>query len=296
MKRNSIALLRGFVVLSLSSGLFAQITHAADSVILPAATKDVAKGGASVVTTTSFLDKMTVSYLGILEGPAIDHWNGFQPDPNVGDGSQSSPADMVNLLSARYKMTPDVSVGGTTKVTFDNLFISNKTVTLRDFFVSVKDNKLITAGAFGLSGDLRMGFPVAATAQANTLQMYLSSKQKASYAIPDSRFTLGLLAYGQFNFYQDALGQSDVSMFALPMVDFQITPTLSWGVGYEMDAKHTSGDRFFSINNAGTGLSTGPSWDITPAINFNPFLTFYPGNKLATDTTTIGAYLSWTIL
>ena len=56
------------------------------------------------------------------------------------------------------------------------------------------------------------------------------------------------------------------------------------------------GDPAFVLVSDGTDLQPGLSWDITPNLNFNPFLDLKTGGNVNLDSTSMVFTLSWKLI
>ena len=62
-----------------------------------------------------------------------------------------------------------------------------------------------------------------------------------------------------------------------------------------MNTSHVYGDEPFKFVMDPPDLEVGLSWDAGPRLNFNPYVTFYPGEP-AWKSTTVGMTLAWRLI
>ncbi len=295
--KKSRGVLFGFTILA----LVASSVNTAKAEATPASTAN------TQAVAPRLLDKVSVSYANVFIGPALtDSSSGLQPNVDTGLADPSAPLKLKNYLSTSYKLTDNTSASFT-------LYWINQArglgMTLNDPYFKVGNSKLLSLGNFNLTADVRLAVPVSQRSRDTGLLTYVMSKQVSSYEIPNSRFSLSLTTYAITNLYKDAINrnaQDDdgntvskpfkaFEFYAGTSVDYKILPTLSAGLFYEMAAHHPYGN-VDSMNNDGTDLEPNVSWDITPAINLNPYLDIKTGNRIALDTTQIGFLFSWKLL
>jgi hypothetical protein len=121
----------------------------------------------------------------------------------------------------------------------------------------------------------------------------LRASQSTSYS--RNRWTLGVSTYERVFLYtsQSSKAPAKFELFAGPFVQYQLGKTTALTLNYSMDTVHAAKADFLDWSAGETSdLSLGLSWDITPKVNFNPFLTIYPGGKITLDSTQVGFYLS----
>ncbi len=247
----------------------------------------------------SLMQKVTMSYLGLVYGPSVGNPNGFTPDEyGRFQDEKGAPANgkvnMENYLMIGYKATPTL----TPTLVIGSVYnmVAGQDLRMTDPYLKV-GGKLVDAGKFSLTQDIRGYIPVSTNSRNSGLITALASYQVMNYQLTE-KFSLSNAFYLRY-FLRDgsaAVGKRVGDAMVLPSLNYQISAPLSASLGYEADAMTNKGDGVTDWSRNGTYVYTGIAWDITPSINFNPFLQFMPGGKVNADSTTLNAYLSAKIL
>jgi hypothetical protein len=253
------------------------------------------------------IDKITASYLNVLYGPAIMSPRegmgrfraGYLPDTDSGANNTDSRVFTKNYLSLGYKLSDTLTVG---PVAYWAWYpVGAQDYQIRDPYIKLGNSKFLSRGNLKMTADLRLAAPVAQNSRNNGMITYLMSKQITSYSIPSTRLTAGLTTYALARFHGTGTKgvanekRNDIEAYAGPSLDYQVASNLTAGVLYEVSAAHTVGQGF-NFNNDGTNLEPNLNWDVTPNVNFNPWLDIAVGKRIAGDTTTFGAALTLKIL
>ncbi len=250
----------------------------------------------------SLMDKIKVSYVNLFTGAAIsDPLSSYQPNQDVGRGSKGDLLALTNWLGAKYKLTDDVAAGVVANFTLDP--VQSHTFTMKDPYVKLENGKLINSGNFNVYADLRLAPGVTSKSQSANRWLSVTSKQNTTYEVPNTRVTLGVLSILQANAFsgpaQTKAGdvtQKDFVVEAYPNISYKLGANISATLGYDMNASHTRDNGLLSFQSDGTDLEPGLDWDITPSINFSPFLSIKTGNRIAADTTTVAFWFTAKIL
>ncbi len=243
----------------------------------------------------SIKDVLDIKYVNRLDGAAVTNpLSSRVPDLNVGRGSETDLVNLENYLGVAYKAAPDVLLGAV--MNFALSPVQNHEFTMKDPYLKASHGKLINSGAFNVYADLRLGPGVSTKSRANNQMAFVMSKQNTTYDIPDTRLTVGAITLAKVNLFKGSLldGQKDLNLEAFPNVGYKILPNLSAVMGYDMNASHVRSSG--GLVSDGTSLQPGIDWDITPAINFNPYLDIKTGNRIAADTTTMGFWFTARLL
>lgn len=248
----------------------------------------------------SLFDKLLVSYENVLLGPPIEAPLSMNQSNKWGetDADDSDHIAMEHSLALGYKFskTSDIAI----VPSFKWEPVDQHTTTLYDPYVRLNDENFFSSGGYGLAAQLRVYIPASDESLANNLVTVIRIQQTSTYAISDSRFTLGVLTYLQTyvnsSFHSDE-GAPNTALFVYggPTVEYQLTPTVSLTALYELTASSLYDD-VMNFSNTGTAFQPGMSWNITPTFNFSPYVHITSGYRVAADTTTIGWTIAWKIM
>lgn len=303
----STVTLKGLTLCALASVLAAGMAQAAttSTTTKTAASATTAAPAASAsgsttltesVASSSILDKISVSYTAWLFGSSIsDPLSGTQTDINTGKKDLSSPLKVKNYLNPTYKLSESVTVGPVLYWTYE---ARNRGLTMKDPYIKITNGKIYSNGNLNVLADLRASKAVTDASDKAGLTGYFASKTNTTYTIPNSRFTLGFLTFVEYDLRNGkaAPTANRYTIEGQPTVEYKVRSNLSATLYYDLNGKNTINKGFFDVTDDGTGLGPGLSWDITPAVNFSPWLEIKTGNRVATDTTQIQAILSWKLL
>lgn len=248
----------------------------------------------------SLLDKFTVNYTNVFYGPSIAApLENEQPGVKTARGGGA--LDSKNYLSVGYKITDTVRIAPV--LYFRMHPTAPHEFRLRDPYLRLSNSKFFTSKNVNLSADIRYGAPLSDDSRLNTKQIgYLLSKQVLDITIPKSRVSFTVVTSAMLQLQPRTVGKVTgtpnllTELYVGPMVNYQILPNLQATLLYEAIAHSDRVGGFFEQRSAGTDLEPGLSWDITPKLNFSPFLDIKTGGRIAADTTSIGAVVSWTML
>jgi len=241
-------------------------------------------------------DKLILSYTGYLYGPNFGKMDGRTTDANF--GVEENGGKVVNLDSnfkLGYKLSSDVSLSGTFR------YISQETVgkggTLKDSWLALSHGHAIQRGNFNSAFELRAYLPISDASQA-------ANKITAFRFNQNSNFTFGDLTAGVYSYIRyDVVGNTggagtqQLYLYAAPNAAYQLSKTVAATMWidlaqYEKDIKTANNSIYYD---GGVDIEPGVSWDITPNINVNPYINFFPGNARA-DSTTINMIISAKVL
>lgn len=231
------------------------------------------------------------------EGPAASlPASGDRMDP-----AGRQPIFLENDINLAYKLNDKISVGP--MAYFDVKPVQGGEFIMQEPLLKLSHGSLINKGGFNLAADIRTVFGTSDRAKAIDNLGYLRSTQVLDYAVPNSRVAFNLVLkeylyiYGNDDVKAAAAGaRNKLRVYAGPAAGYQFNSKLSAGVLYEMGTVTREGTGSFNWYEYGTDLEPYLSWDITPTLNFNPYLNLTTGYRIAADTTTLGALLTWKIL
>jgi len=278
MKKRAVILV-GFTTLALVASLAAQ----ADTGTSKASVKKVL--GLDV-------DKMILRWDGLFTGAKVtDLLSPVTPDINTGKDDMTSPININHNLSLGYNLSPSLALTGVLDFDTNAHIDGGDMLQMRDPWLRLNKSGLIKRGNLTMNADLRVFAPTsvksgsvdAKTGDLNRV-VTVGSKQVTTLTIPGSRFDL--VAYSRLYLYGAVADHTKVMrLYLAPSVEYQISPKVTASLLFESD-------NYINANShptTYTDLEPGVSWDITPNVNFSPFLDLKTSGSINMDTTQIGA-------
>jgi hypothetical protein len=266
----------------------------------PAAAAATSTAQATTVAP-SIRQRIGLTYENLFYGPTVTEMgSAVRSDLNTGAKDAGDPVLMRHRLKPAFAIN-DVLKADLVLEARHGFSDNGQVAQFRDPYLRLTNAKLINSGNFNVLGDVRLGLPVGDESAETTKIGFISARQLTTYQI--KRLTLGVETLQEQRLYSNNAqaiakgGQRGLYLYAGPMASYQLTPTLAATALYEMEAAHAMGDSaILSASKTSTDLEVGLSWDVTPAVNLSPTIMMYPGNRLATDTSTVNAYLTWKLL
>jgi hypothetical protein len=258
---------------------------------------------AQASSSPAWYSKFGLRWDGVFYGPGVTDVNTYQPDlynkSSLGQPDQGS-IFVRNAIGTTYAIGNGWFVGATLRA---DVYPSevNRDYFIDDSYVRIMNPKLVNRGNFNMSGDLRFYLPTSQGSRTVGQSISVVTQFIPSYSFENSRWSVGAIMRQQSYTHYSWVNSSamDTDAYFGPNVNYQISPTVSVGVLYEMEAVHYQGTAAFAFttqNYSNPGLMTPTdiepnlSWDITPRVNFNPFLNLYPGGKFNLETTSVGFF------
>lgn len=241
-------------------------------------------------------ERFRLSYFGEFSGPAIGNVTSNQASPTgLGD---AGPIDMYNQVTVGWMLTNKV------KLYLQPRFMivpvaGNDFGTWMDPRLGVGHGAIIDTPNFKINGIVDVQLPMSNASQADAIIMVPRIAQTATWSIPNSRWTLGADYFVRWHMSRNPNYEGiDLRFYGGPFVGYQISPTFSMSLLYEINAAHYRDEPLSVIRRTGdnsTDLYLSASWDVTPKFNFTPFLKFFPHDRLAADATMLGFQTTATI-
>ncbi|MBI3535439.1 MAG: hypothetical protein HY072_08170 [Deltaproteobacteria bacterium] len=243
----------------------------------------------------SIKDTMSITYVNQFFGPAVTNpFSGMQPDVNLGRGSQNAPLGLTNWLGIAFKLNQYPNIALEPVIKFELLPVREHDFTMKDPYLKLKHTKLVNIGNFNLYADLRLVPGVTTASRTKNLVGSVISKQVASYDIPDTKFCISSTTVVVASFYSGyAVGKPDLIVDVSPNVSYSLLPNLTVDLSYALETAHVRGATF---SNQDITLDPGITWDITPTVQFQPYLDFKLNKRVALDTTTVGFFFTAKLL
>lgn len=253
----------------------------------------VAQGQLPNANQTSASSPLWANYYGIFYGPSVANPSYYQVNPD-GTVDRTRPIFAKNFLTVGYNLSDTWAFAATGWWT--TAPIVGQGFIIQDPQARIADNSIFHTDEFNWYGDLRAHFPVTDASRLLDELAGFQTFHYLSYTGVGSRWTFSLALSARYNFYGTQGLGNDLELYAAPGVNFQVTPTFALSCLYEMGANHLYGEIPGVLENNGTDLEPGISWQILSSLNFNPYLTLFPGNKLNWQSTSFGATLSWIMM
>ncbi|MGK5083807.1 hypothetical protein WDW37_10935 [Bdellovibrionota bacterium FG-1] len=239
------------------------------------------------------LSRFSLSYSGVFYGPSIKIPSSYQPDSS-GVPDPNRPVFMKNFLNLGYGLTDEIVATGS--VYWQYRPVLGQQVVMMDPSVRISHAALIhTQEGVNWYGDARVHFGATAPSRESDMITGFQSFNYLSWEIAQSRVMVALRSSARYNYFGRRGEGNDGEVYLGPEIIYQWTPRFALSALYEMGASHAHGQSFRQWNNDGTDLEPGFSWDVTPSVNINPYLTVATGGKISLASTSVGMFLSWTM-
>ncbi len=259
-------------------------------------TKATAAGTTTASAKPSWKDSLSSVLISNLAGPAVGNLATSQPDSATGQLDTSSPIRTENTLLVGMRLANGASVGAAANFVYSP--IADTGFQMQDPFISIS-KPLVNKKGYTLNSQLRAYAPVSDAAQAANLIGRARLVMIQNYTPSGSRWNVGLFSYAQSYVYNGNRtdGATRMKFLLEPSINYQIKPTLSAGLMYDMLARNRYDQPFFSFMTADeTALSPNVSWDVNSRLNLSPYLSIPTGKRIAADTSTINVLLSMRLL
>ncbi|MEO5969265.1 MAG: hypothetical protein ABIQ95_05010 [Bdellovibrionia bacterium] len=267
--------------------------------IAPASNAQVAEERAVISSDPSLtseempsLQKFNLSFLAIFYGPSLKDPSRSQPNLS-GDPDPDRPVNLRNFINLGYNLSDRLAITGTVYGTLQP-FLQQKLV-IQDPFIRVSDNSLFNSGPFNLYADFRVYFGVSSVSRQSDQYFGIQTVEVATFAIPDSHFSLGTYGAVRSNVFGKHGYGYDLELYLGPHINYQVSPTVLATLLYEMRGAHVFGAKFGNMINDGTDLQPGLTWDVTPQLMLNPYLNVQTGGRVNLKTTTFGLLANWNL-
>ncbi|MFZ9595474.1 MAG: hypothetical protein ACO3A2_05290 [Bdellovibrionia bacterium] len=237
--------------------------------------------------------RLSVDLFSIFYGPSFKNPTSHLPNAD-GRPDPNRTVGLRNFLSLGYQLSPEVAVSGTAFWTMEPY--SNTKVALQDPFVKVSDSSLWREGGWNLYGDLRTHFGMTPSSRESDLLFALQSVQGLSYEFAETGWVLGVYGSEKSNVFGKYGVGYDLELYVAPHIHYAVSPTLMLSLLYEVRLSHLFGDPVGELTSGGTDLEPGVTWNLSPSLMLNPYLTLNTTGKLSLSTTTFGLMLNWNLL
>ena len=250
--------------------------------------QSVSSAGATQTTSANISDtaakapsKLEMTYFGIYVGPSVTNTGeSAQVNPSTGQLDPAGwPQVLENQIKLNYKFTDNIFIGPVLNFYFFPGQTSNSI--MQDSGIRLGSKSLYKNGGFKLAGDVRALAPVTPGDHRKNAAFLYEGILNATYAIPESKWTVGLLSFNKLHTYNNnAVGHLDAELYAAPNVNWQFSQKLAATMYVEFYPQHTIGEEGWGLYQP-FDINPGINWDITDNFSLNPGLVFYPTSTLA---------------
>ena len=303
INRNRVKIFGAFTVVIT---LFAATSFAAKTAPKTATAKSTAK-------TESLLSQVqkntSISYFGAFTGPSLGKPSGNDtPTPDAATGN--GPVNLYNSISIGYKLAPNWSVGANPRFQWNMMNGMGQDLQMLNPRVYLTRANLINTEEYNLKGNFNTDVYPAETnppgKNPHDRKLFMAPALSATFSYTPSatRWTFGAGTYFRTYFYSSSIGLTgladngrDMRFYLAPSATYKLTSKLSATTQLEFDSEHPrTKSSMVEWNNIQTDLQTGIVYDITEKFSLNPYVMIFPGGHINWDTTSLGMYISGSIL
>jgi hypothetical protein len=281
-----------FVVLASCQTSFAAEVAAAESSASAILPDNVTSAATQLPSSGSLLDNFYLNYFATFHGSALGNLRNSESISRTGTPSTTQGQYLDSEVTTAYMITKNFGIGP--DIPFQIYGVKGEGVTLGDVGAKIVDFHTVDYNGLKINTNFYVQAPTSTYSQSRNLRYGLKSTPSVRYDFKASRFAIG--SWNEIKDYVGVTSGAAFKLYALPYVSYQMTPTLSAVVGYEMETHHNVGDIGTSFSSYETDLQPGVSWMITPKVIFNPYVQIFTGNNITWDSTAVGAVISATVL
>ena len=264
---------------------------AAESSAAESLPDNVTSATTELPSSRGLLDNLYLNYFATYHGAPLD--NPLRSTGVTNIGTQSSQGLYLDSeITTAYMFTKDFGIGP--DIPFQLYGVRGEGVTMGDFGVKAVDFHTVNYNGLHINTNLYFQLPTSPYSQSRNLKYGIKSTPSVRYDFRASRFSIG--SWNEIKDYVGVTAGAAFKLYSLPYLSYQLTPTLSAVIGYEMETHHNVGVSGFSFTSYETDLQPGISWLITPKVVFNPYVQIFTGNNITFDSTAVGAVISATVL
>lgn len=257
-------------------------------------TSGVSVSNESAAMLSDLMNHLYVNYFATVHGTAFNNLDSPYTLDHNGNNTKSS-FNTVNFdseITTAYMITDDIGIGP--DVPFVFVPVLGEGIILGDVGIKAIDKHFINSNGFHMSANLYLQAPTNTADKARGLFMGVKSTPGIRYDIPSSRFAVG--SWNEIKWYSGVSSGKTFKLYALPYLNYQVSPSLSLNLGYEMETDHMNGSPgFFNFTGYENDLQPGVVWFVTSKIMVNPYVQVFTGNTINTGTTGLGAVVSATL-
>ena len=201
-----------------------------------------------------------------------------------------------NALATGFRFDGDSTATIVTK--WNWLPGQEKQIVPLDSYFRVNHEHFVTTAPFNVAADFRVGFATSPVSIDHGLLMSFASEQYATFEIPRSRFTLGVISFLQGNVFQHvSVREEDHLEFRIsPLVQYRFSDLLSAIVAYEWTSKQSHFPDLSSQHQDGSLLEAGFAWTALPKLNILFKLFSRARTPFEPEPIMFGTQLNWVLL
>ncbi len=249
--------------------------------------------GTSTAEKRGVFDGLSLSYFGILHGPAVGDISAYQPKA-TGGRDLKRPIFTQNYINVSKELTDDVALTAQGYWVYQPVL--NQNVEMLDPSLRISNNRMIDSNGFTLYSDLRAHFPVSSRSRNQDMRFGVQTFQVATYTADGSRFTFGAFGSFRYNFFGPEATGRKIELYGAPNIAYQISPKLAFTALYELGATNFANDPSGLFYSDGTDIEPGLRWDVTESFSVSPYLTLMINDRVNLKTTTFGMMVNWVVL
>lgn len=241
----------------------------------------------------NLVDHLSVSYFGNFHGGTLNDLGSPYTVDHAGKISKTSAVNFDSELNAAYMFDSSVGVGPV--VPFFFMPVMGQGVSLGDVGVKAFNKKAYSSENLNVYANIIFQLPTSDGSKARDMDFAIKTTPNVRYSFAGTRWTTG--AWTEAKAYLGVSSGKTFKLFGAPYVNYQILPTLSANLLYEMEAQHVKNDSSaLNFTNVQTDLCPGVIWNITPHVLVNPYVQLFTGNTVSWDRAAVGAVISATLL
>lgn len=246
--------------------------------------------GTAPMAGPTFGDRLWMNYFNIFYGPPVTELSRFQATP-TGVRDDNRPLLLENFLTLGYDLDEHWTVSGTAHFLY--VPVAGQEMILRDPFVKLSNNSVFSTSTINLYADVRLHFPVTFDSRQQDLRAGFQALIHPTWTPAGGRLTLGVWTWGRYNLFGPQGAGDDFEFYFGPNAFYSLSPTFALTLLLESGGTHEFGAPAFRMRSVQADIEPGFSWDITPQLNFSPYLNIFLGREFSWRTTGLGATVSW---
>ncbi|MBX9768437.1 MAG: hypothetical protein K2X47_14280 [Bdellovibrionales bacterium] len=173
-----------------------------------------------------------------------------------------------------------------------------KQVVPLDSYLRVNHESFVSGDLLNIAADFRVGFATSPTSIEHGLIMSFASEQYATYEIPKTRFTVGVISFLQGNVFQHVKVREEdhLELRVSPLVQYRFSDILSAVAAYEWTSKQSHFSDLSSQHQDGSLLEAGVAWTALPKLNILFKLFSRARTPSEPEPIMFGTQLNWVLL
>jgi len=245
---------------------------------------------------TSFKNKLNVTYFGQFSGPSIGDPNNTVPTQDLSSGGDN--VSLYNSIGIGYKFSPTFKAGINPRFLWEMLRGTGQDLSFLNVRVFAKLSNIITTDQFNVSSTVNSELPTSLAASRSNLLTAPALYFTGSFTPRNFKeLEIGTTVMLRTYFYSDdSTGKRNFQGYAGPAITYKFNSKLHATALYELIGNHISGRDLNDWDSGGSWIQPGIIWNVSDNWSFNPYIQIYPAGHLNSDTTSLGLYISGTLL